>query len=55
MVFSTALATAVFGLLIDLSFSIEDIAALCSVYVAISITLVLIFKKKYEPVLQNKT
>ena len=55
MVFSTALATVVFGLLIDLSFSIEDIAVLCSVYIVISITLVLIFQKKYEPVLQNKT
>jgi len=55
MVFSTALAAIVFGLLIDLSFSIEDIAALCSVYTAISITLVLFFKKKYEPVPQNKT
>ena len=55
MVFSTALATAVFGLLIDLNFSIENIAALCSVYTAISIALVLIFKKKYEPVSQNKT
>ena len=55
MVFSTALATAVFGLLIDLNFSIENIAALCSVYTAISIALVLIFKKKYEPVPQNKT
>jgi len=55
MVFSTALATVIFGLLIDLSFSIEDIAVLCSVYTAISIALVLIFQKKYEPVSQNKT
>ena len=55
MVFSTALATVIFGILIDLSFSIEDIAVLCSVYTAISIALVLIFQKKYEPVSQNKT
>ncbi len=55
MVFSTALATTIFGLLIDLSFSIEDIALLCSVYTVISISLVLIFKKKYEPIIQNKT
>ena len=55
MVFSTALATTVFGLLIDLSFSIEDIAALCSFYTVISIILVLVFQKKYKPVLQNKT
>ena len=46
MVFSTAVATVIFGLLIDLRFSIEDIAALCSVYTVISIALVLIFKKK---------
>jgi len=55
MVFSTALATAIFGLLIDLSFSLEDIAILCSVYTVISTALVLIFQKKYKPVLQNKT
>ena len=55
MVFSTALATAVFGLLIDLGYSIEDIAILCSVYTVLSIVLVLIFQKKYKPVLQNKT
>ena len=55
MVFSTALATAVFGSLIDLGYSIEDIAILCSVYTILSIALVLIFKKKYKPILQNKT
>ena len=55
MVFSTALATAVFGFLIDLRYSIENIAALCLVYTIISIALLLIFQKKYKPVLQNKT
>jgi len=55
MVFSTALATAVFGILIDLGNSIEDIAIFCSIYTAISIVIVLIFQKNYEPVLQNKT
>ena len=55
MVFSTALATAVFGILIDLGHSIESIATMCSVYTVISIALILIFKKKYNPVLQNKT
>ncbi len=53
MVFSTALATAIFGLLIDLNYSIENIAVLCFVYTVISITLVLIFQKKYKPILQN--
>ena len=55
MVFSTALATAVFGILIDLGYSIENIAALCSIYTAISIIIVIIFQKNYRPVLQNKT
>jgi len=55
MVFSTALATAVFGVLIDLGYSIENIATLCSIYIAISIIIVIIFQKTYRPVLQNKT
>ena len=55
MVFSTALATAIFGILIDFGYSIEGIAVLCSVYTAISIAIVFIFQKTYKPVLQNKT
>ena len=55
MVFSTALAAAVFGVLIDLGYSIENIAFLCSVYTGISIAIVFIFQKTYKPVLQNKT
>ncbi len=55
MVFSTALATAVFGVLIDLGYSIENIAVLCTIYTAISIVIVFIFQKTYKPVLQNKT
>ena len=45
MVFSTALATAVFGILIDLGYSVENIAIFCSIYTAISIVIVLIFQK----------
>ena len=55
MVFSTALASAVFGLLIDFKYSIENISALCSVYIIISIVLLLIFQKTYEPIFENKT
>ena len=55
MVFSTALATAVFGVLIDLGYSIENIAVFCSIYTAISITIVLIFQKTYKPLLKNRT
>ena len=56
MVFSTALAAVVFGTLIDLGYSIENIAFLCAIYTAISIAIVIIFKKAYQPVLlENKT
>ena len=55
MVFSTALATSIFGILIDLGYSIENIAILCSIYTALSIIIVLIFQKTYKPVFQNKT
>jgi len=55
MVFSTALATVVFGILIDLGYSIENIAVLCSIYTAISILIVIIFQRTYKPVSQNRT
>ena len=55
MVFSTALATVIFGSLIDIGYSIENIAFLCAIYTAISIVIVLIFQKTYKPILQNKT
>ena len=55
MVFSTALATAVFGVLIDTGHSIENIAAMCSIYTILSIIVVLFFQKSYRPILQNKT
>ena len=54
MVFSTALATAVFGILIDLGYSIENIAVLCAVYTAISIFIVIIFQNSYKPTLIKK-
>ena len=54
MVFSTALATVVFGSLIDFGFSIEDIAFFCLVYTAISMFIVLTFLKTYKPILQNR-
>ena len=56
MVFSTASATVIFGSLIDLGYSIENIAFLCAIYTAISILIVVIFHKAYKPVLlENKT
>ena len=49
MVFSTAFGTAIFGLLIDNGFSIENIASLAITYIVISLSLIIIFKKRLEP------
>ena len=54
MVFSTALATAVFGVLIDLGYSIENIAFLCAIYTVISIFIVIISQNSYKPTLIKK-
>ncbi len=50
MVFSTAFGTAVFGLLIDLGFSIEFIALISGMYVIISLFLIIIIRKTLEPI-----
>tara|TARA_B100001559_G_scaffold280615_1_gene253731 strand:+ start:441 stop:1649 length:1209 start_codon:yes stop_codon:yes gene_type:complete len=50
MVFSTAFGTALFGILIDLGFSIENIALISGVYIITSLILLLIFRKKMKPV-----
>ncbi|MDC3233003.1 MFS transporter [Pelagibacteraceae bacterium] len=50
MVFSTAFGTAVFGLLIDRGFTIENVALVGAAYVVISLTLLVIFRKTIEPV-----
>ncbi len=55
MVFSTALATAIFGYLIDLGNTIENISLICLVYTVLSIVLIVVFQKNYKPILQNKT
>ena len=49
MVFSTAFGTAFFGMLIDRGFSIENIALISSAYIVASLILLLIFRKKIEP------
>ena len=54
MVFSTALATAVFGLLIDSGYSIERISAICLVYTVISTLIIIVFRNSYEPQKLNK-
>ena len=50
MVFSTAFGTAVFGLLIDLSFSIESIALISGIYIVISLSLLMAVRKTLEPI-----
>jgi len=50
MVFSTAFGTAVFGLLIDSGFTIENIAFVGGFYILVSLTLLTIFRKTIEPV-----
>jgi predicted MFS family arabinose efflux permease len=50
MVFSTALGTAVFGVLIDNGFTVENIAFICGSYIIISIFVLIIFRKSLEPV-----
>ena len=50
MVFSTAFGTALFGVLIDRGFSIERIALIGATYIVVSLILLIIFRKKLEPV-----
>jgi predicted MFS family arabinose efflux permease len=50
MVFATAFGTAVFGILIDKGFTIENIAFICGVYIVMSLTLLILFRKTLEPV-----
>ena len=49
MVFSTAFGTALFGILIDNSFSIEQIALISGSYILLAIFLLLLIKNKLNP------
>ena len=49
MVFSTAFGTALFGFLIDKSFSIEQIALVSGSYILIAISLLFLIKNKLNP------
>ena len=49
MVFSTAFGTALFGILIDNSFSIEQIALVSGSYILIAISLLFLVKNKLNP------
>ena len=50
MVFSTAFGTAIFGLLIDNDFSIENIAFIAAIYIVFSLTLLIIIRNTLEPI-----
>ena len=49
MVFSTAFGTALFGLLIDIGFKIEDIALVSLIYMSTSLILLFFIKNKLNP------
>ena len=51
MVFSTAFGTAIFGMIIDFGHSIELIAMISFIYIMVANVLIIIFKRKIEPVL----
>ena len=50
MVFSTAFGTALFGVLIDIGFSIEKIAIISAIYIFLSFILLFFTRKKLNPV-----
>ncbi|WP_075522435.1 MFS transporter [Candidatus Pelagibacter communis] len=49
MVFSTAFGTALFGLLIDRGFSIEQIAFISFIYILVSLSLLFLLRNKLNP------
>ena len=51
MVFATAFGTALFGILIDIGFSIEEIIAVSGAYIFISLILLFLVRKKLNPVI----
>ena len=50
MVFSTAFGTALFGILIDINFTIEQIAIVSSSYILLSIILLYLVRNKLNPI-----
>ena len=51
MVFATAFGTALFGYLIDIGFTVGDIAVVSGTYILISLILLLFVRKKLNPVI----
>ena len=54
MVFSTAFGTAVFGVLIDSGYDIENIALIAGIYVIVSLALLVSIRSTLEPVILKK-
>tara|TARA_B100001057_G_scaffold5037_1_gene4557 strand:- start:188 stop:532 length:345 start_codon:yes stop_codon:yes gene_type:complete len=49
MVFATAFGTALFGFLIDIGFSVNDIATVSGAYILMSLILLFLIRKKLNP------
>ena len=54
MVFSTAFGTAVFGILIDSGYVIENIALIAGIYIIVSLALLISIRSTLEPVILKK-
>jgi len=54
MVFSTAFGTAVFGVLIDRGYDIENIALIAGIYIIVSLALLVLIRSRLEPVILKK-
>ena len=54
MVFATAFGTALFGILIDMGLTIENISIISGTYIFISIVMLFIIKGKLNPTYQQK-
>ena len=50
MVFATAFGTALFGVLIDKGFSIEQIAIISAIYISISLIFLFLIRNKLHPI-----
>ena len=51
MVFATAFGTALFGFLIDIGFSVSDIAVVSGAYIFVSLMLLFLIKKRLNPII----
>ena len=51
MVFATAFGTALFGFLIDIGFSVSDIATVSGAYIFVSLVLLFLIRKKLNPII----